>query len=68
MVENRNSNLGSATADRAAFHPPSAARQAQYAIRHTPATRSPNRYFKNVLEHEPFCVALRLIEVNAWTT
>jgi hypothetical protein len=68
MVVNHKTGLGGAKADRAAFNTPSAARQSQYAVRHTSATRSSissKRHFKNEWEHEPFCVTLRLIEVNA---
>jgi len=68
MVENHKSGLGGAKADQAAFNTPSAARQSQYAVRHTSATlgsTSSTRYSKNEWEHEPFCVTLRLIEVNA---
>jgi hypothetical protein len=65
MVENHKSGLGGAKADRAAFDTPSAARQSQYAVRHTSATHSSKQYFKNGWEHEPFCVTLRLIVVNA---
>jgi hypothetical protein len=68
MVENHKSGLGGAKADRAAFDTLSAARQSQYAVRHTSAMRSSTsskQYSKNEWEHEPFCVTLRLIEVNA---
>jgi len=67
MVVNHKSGLGGAKADRAAFNTPSAARQAQYAVRHTSATRCSKQHCKNEWEHEPFCVTLRLIEVNART-
>jgi hypothetical protein len=65
MVVNHKPGLGGAKADRVAFNTLSAARQAQYAVRHTSATRSSKWCSKNELEHEPFCVTLRLIEVNA---
>jgi hypothetical protein len=65
MVVNHKSGLGGAKADRAAFNTPSAARQSQYAFRHTSATSSSTQYSKNEWELEPFCVTLRLIEVNA---
>jgi hypothetical protein len=68
MVVNHKSGLGGAKADRAAFNTPSAARQSQYVFRHTSARSSSissTQHSENEWDHEPFCVTLRLIEVNA---